>query len=119
MVKPRMGFVVNVLGRLPTSLVLFLLSVPFGGQLKVNINFFFHYQFFKFLFQLKITINFFIYFNCKVPSPSLSVSLSCLWMYPVRMCVYVFPKWLHMHAYVYPVREWVYATRMCMCMCDT
>eukprot|EP00802_Teleaulax_amphioxeia_P021079 Tamp_21405.p1 GENE.Tamp_21405~~Tamp_21405.p1 ORF type:complete len:370 (+),score=47.84 Tamp_21405:35-1111(+) len=33
-VKPRMGFVVNVLGRLPTALVLFLLSVPFGGQLK-------------------------------------------------------------------------------------
>lgn len=32
--KPRVSFVVNLLGRLPTSLVLFLLSVPFGGQLK-------------------------------------------------------------------------------------
>jgi hypothetical protein len=47
-VKPRMGFVVNVLGRLPTSLVLFLLSVPFGGQLKVAIKFFFATVFYFF-----------------------------------------------------------------------
>jgi len=32
--KPRVGFVVNLLGRLPTCIVLLLLSVPFGGQLK-------------------------------------------------------------------------------------
>lgn len=32
--KPRMSFLVNLLGRQPTALVLLLLSVPFGGQLK-------------------------------------------------------------------------------------
>mmetsp|Transcript_17068 Transcript_17068/g.27417 ORF Transcript_17068/g.27417 Transcript_17068/m.27417 type:complete len:217 (-) Transcript_17068:70-720(-) len=32
--KPRVSFVVNLLGRVPTSLVLLLLSLPFGGQLK-------------------------------------------------------------------------------------
>ena len=74
-VKPRMGFVVNVLGRLPTSLVLFLLSVPFGGQLKVAIKFFFCYSF-LFFFKLKIITKFLIYLFMLIVEFHLSLSLS-------------------------------------------